>query len=133
MFLSFLSDQKCMHFRFANNYTHSEISRRDNIERRIKFKEGKLPRERRRSWGSIARKTSFKKCFHLRANFLFFFFFFFFSFFVLYFYAFFAPHDRCVERSSDSLPSRESLSSGKERYYLGREEPSSLTTYFITT
>lgn len=84
--------------------TISGISRRDNVERRIKFKEGKLPRERRRSCGSIARKTSFKKCFHLRANFLFFFFFFF--FFALYFYAFFAPHDRCAERSSDRLPLR---------------------------
>lgn len=109
--------------------TISGISKRANGERRIKFKEGKLPRERRRSCGSIARKTSFKKCFHLRANFPFFFFF----FFALNFYAFFAPHDRCAERSSDRLPSRESLSSGKERYYLGREEPSSLTTYFITT
>lgn len=76
LFLSFLSYRKCMHFRFANNYTHSKISRRDNVERRIKFKEGKLPRERRRSCGSIARKTSFKKCFHLRTNFLFYFFFF---------------------------------------------------------
>lgn len=69
-------------------------ARRDR-RKKIKFTEGELSREHRRSCGSIARKACLKKSFHLRANFP--------CRLALYFYAFFAPRDRRTKFSSSSL------------------------------